>query len=423
MRYFVVIAAIIFITLLLIAPRASGIDEINLNKSEMGWTVTYQLQEPTEQLMFMRSPNQSRAERWRPLNDDLEIVWRDDAEVVISKSGEPFDQASFLLDTSYTNLPKDYAPFSPYSNGGLLIHTGRFFACIDSCTEAHHQWPLSIRLSTDDSILINGERYAASHEWLDEDSGRVIYVGPQQPVSFANLLAVIDPILPATLQTALINQLPMMMRYFTQKLEPLKQSPMLFASYSGSHGEHYGHQGGVLPNQIFMHWYGDSALENMNEENTLWFFAHEIAHLFQGSGVHFSQADEAWIHEGAAELMAYLYSYEQLGDTSHLLQTAFSKARQQCAETWPLSEEFAAVGRLNFRLHYTCGLAANASLHQQLEAAGVPNGIFQLWLTYSARIDAGEPATSETYFAAFEQLSGYAAPSLRQLAIESKDTL
>jgi hypothetical protein len=415
MRYFIAIAAIVLAVLLLAKPDASGIQLITLAKSEFGWTVTYSLSEPTDRLMFVRSPDRSRSERWQPLDSNVAISWQDGNEVVTTRNGEPFDEVSFALDATYVPLPKDYAPFSPFSNGGMLVHTGRFFACANTCTANHHEWPMAMQLPTDDYLLINGTRQQGFFEWLDRDSGRAIYVGKQPPEHFAALVTLIDPALPQSLQYGLVSELPMIMSYFTKQLGSLTQTPMLFASYGDYQGGYYGQQGGVLPNQIFMHWYGEASLENINEETTLWFFAHEIAHLFQGSGLRYSSTEEAWIHEGAAEMMAYLYTDSKLGQSSDLLSTAVQEAQQKCTAAWPISETFVAVGKVDFRTHYTCGLVANAELHAQLKANGIDAGIFTLWQTYSDLIQQGEPANSTTYFAAFKQLTGYASMTLRQL--------
>lgn len=415
MRYFIAIAAVILLVLLFIAPPASGIRLITLNKSDLGWTVTYSLNEPVTHLEFVRSPDNSRSKRWQPLDPNTQIRFQNGSEVITSIDGQPFSEVSFILDATYTPLPKDYAPFSPFSNGGMLVHTARFFACANDCSKAHHEWPMAITISTDDYLLIDGQQYLQTHEWLDRDSGRAIYVGTQPPETFSALVAVIDPVLPNSLQNELITELPMIMSYFTKQLGSLSQTPTLFASYSPYEGSFYGHQGGVLPHQVFMHWYGKGALDNLDEQNTLWFFAHEIAHLFQGVGLRYSSPEEAWIHEGAAELMAYLYADSKLKQNSALLQRAIEGAQLECTSTWPVSEEFVDVGRVNFRAHYTCGLVANAELHVQLKANGVEDGIYTLWAAYSQLVKDGEPADSETYFAAFKQLTGYASMSLRQL--------
>jgi len=414
-RYFIAIAVIILALLLWFAPADSQIRLITLSKSDLGWTVTYQLDEPVTRLEFVRSPNQSRAERWQPLTDNIQIGWQNGAEVILSKNGQPFTEAAFVLDASYTPLPKDYAPFSPFSDGGMLIHTARFFACADQCGVAHHEWPMAVNLTTNDYLLVDGQLRLGFHEWLDRDSGRAIYIGSQPPETFAALVAIIDPVLPQSLQHDMVTELPMMMSYYTKQLGALNQTPTLFASYSDYEGSYFGHQGGVLPNQVFMHWYGEQALQNVDEKNTLWFFAHEIAHLFQGAGLKYSSSDEAWIHEGAAELMSYLYTDTKLNQDNQLVQEAVRKAQAECIASWPASEPFINVGRVNFRAHYSCGLVANADLHAQLQANGVRAGIFALWETYSRLVKDGAAANSDTYFSAFEELTGYSSMSLRQL--------
>ncbi|WP_404409877.1 hypothetical protein LG272_04950 [Pseudidiomarina marina] len=415
MRYFIVIAVAVLGLLLWFAPADSQIRLITLSKSEIGWTVTYQLNEPVSQLEFVRSPNNSRATRWQPLTDNIEIAWQNGSEVIRSQNGEPFTEAAFTLDASYTTLPKDYAPFSPFSDGGMLVHTARFFACAESCGAAHHEWPMAVNLTTNDYMLVDGQLRLGFHEWLDRDSGRAIYIGSQPPETFSALVAIIDPALPSSLRQNMITELPMIMSYYTKELGALSQTPTLFASYSDFDGGYYGHQGGVLPNQVFMHWYGEQALDNVDEQNTLWFFAHEIAHLFQGAGLKYSSSDEAWIHEGAAELMSYLYTDAKLAKSNQLVQDAVRKAQTECVASWPASEPFVIVGRINFKAHYSCGLVANAELHAQLQANGIRSGIFALWETYSELVADGAAADSETYFAAFEQLTGYASMSLRQL--------
>lgn len=415
MRYFIVIAVAVLGLLLWFAPADSQIRLITLSKSEIGWTVTYQLNEPVSQLEFVRSPNNSRATRWQPLTDNIEIAWQNGSEVIRSQNGEPFTEAAFTLDASYTTLPKDYAPFSPFSDGGMLVHTARFFACAESCGAAHHEWPMAVNLTTNDYMLVDGQLRLGFHEWLDRDSGRAIYIGSQPPETFSALVAIIDPALPSSLRQNMITELPMIMSYYTKELGALSQTPTLFASYSDFDGSYYGHQGGVLPNQVFMHWYGEQALDNVDEQNTLWFFAHEIAHLFQGAGLKYSSSDEAWIHEGAAELMSYLYTDAKLAKSNQLVQDAVRKAQTECIASWPASEPFVIVGRINFKAHYSCGLVANAELHAQLQANGIRSGIFALWETYSELVADGAAADSETYFAAFEQLTGYASMSLRQL--------
>ena len=91
------------------------------------WTVTYRLDKPAEQIVFLRNPDRSRTTRWLPQDSDIEIAYDDAShqEVVRSQSGKPLTTVTFLLTPTYKHLGKDYAPFSPFSDGGNAIHTGR----------------------------------------------------------------------------------------------------------------------------------------------------------------------------------------------------------------------------------------------------------------------------------------------------------
>ena len=50
--------------------------------------------------------------------------------------GAAFASVRARVPADYVELPKDYAPFSPFSDGGLLLHSGRFQACAGPCADA-----------------------------------------------------------------------------------------------------------------------------------------------------------------------------------------------------------------------------------------------------------------------------------------------
>ncbi len=151
------------------------------------WTVEYRTADPVKRLGFRRNPDQSRMERWQPGSDDFEIVYVDNddsddgagGEYIVRKNRKKFSQVTFTLTPTYRHLSKDYAPFSPFSNGGLLFHSGRFFACVDDCNDSENDWKMALTVPVDEHIVLNGEVLRGSVEWHDKDSGRSIYVGEQ----------------------------------------------------------------------------------------------------------------------------------------------------------------------------------------------------------------------------------------------------
>lgn len=88
--------------------------------------MTYQAKFPIEKLAFKSSQDNSRIARWTPIKDDFKILVEQGKEVVRRKDDTSFHKVSFELTPTYVNLPKDYAPFSPFSDGGMLFHSGRF---------------------------------------------------------------------------------------------------------------------------------------------------------------------------------------------------------------------------------------------------------------------------------------------------------
>lgn len=143
------------------------------------WEVTYTLTTPAKTLAFVRNPDTSRTTRWLAQDSDIEIVF-DDAkhqEVVRSKSGKSFSAVSFALTPTYKHLGKDYAPFSPFSDGGNAFHSGRLFACANACTEENNKWHLTLNVPSDEHIVLNGKVMKSSVSWTDNNDGRVVYVG------------------------------------------------------------------------------------------------------------------------------------------------------------------------------------------------------------------------------------------------------
>ena len=69
-----------------------------------------------------------------------------------------------------------------------------------------------------------------------------------------------DEALPDPIRSQLARQLPAFMQIYSQRLAKLARPPMLFVSYDVSPYEEkpdsWGSQGGVLPGQIFIHFYG-----------------------------------------------------------------------------------------------------------------------------------------------------------------------
>ncbi len=122
-------------------PHVSSNPHVLITKTSQGdWSVTYSTDMPVNKIVFMRNPDTSRTSRWSPLDKEMMLaVDEKGAEYIARKDGNAFDQVSLSLTPSYTHLTKDYAPFSPFSDGGHLSHSGRYFACVNTCENVKNE--------------------------------------------------------------------------------------------------------------------------------------------------------------------------------------------------------------------------------------------------------------------------------------------
>ena len=366
------------------------------------WLLEYELDSPARWLAFQRAPDTSRIGRWRPLDPAFEIADEAGQERLRRRDGDAFDPVRLELTPTYVPLPADYAPFSPFSDGGMLFHCGRLFACAADCGSAPGRWPIEVRVPPGQLIVRDGRTRRGRDQWVDTDSGRQIYVGTRAPVDTGALLSLVDEALPDRLRTALAVELPRLMEAFAARLGALEHRPVLYASWAAMPDGRHGRQGGVLPDQVFMHWYGAAALEGIDDEEVLAFFAHEIAHLYQGA--RFPDSEHAWIHEGAADWMSAAVRVAGGTMSAEALERETDRLQAVCARHITEAGGFAAARQREFGLNYACGQVIAARLDAAIRAAGHAGGLFHGWRRFRALSAQGLPLDADGYAAALRAL-------------------
>jgi len=409
---------IIWITLLIglsassWAENASMVDVSIVKSKEDKWTLTYQTAKPTARLGFIRNPDSSRIERWQPKTPGFELVSIDEQEYLIKTDGTNFTEVSLQLTPTYKHLSKDYAPFSPYSEAGLLIYTGRLFACIDTCNDDVNQWRFSMQVPEDEHMIVNGKVLTGTTSWLDSNNGMNVYVGSQRPIETDNVIAVIDQGLPEKIKLSLDSDIPKLMDFFEQRLGQIEGiKPALFASYANIEG--HSSQGGTLPNQVFMHWNVNNLAQKVKDNkflnDTIWFFAHEVAHLYQTSSHEdiYGDSHESWLHEGHADWLAALALLALYPDTKEYVDDKIERFRAHCAKgltDFPLTE---AADQGRFDLYYTCGLlihqAIDLTLHKRTNT-----DTFSLWKAFRQQADNSDKKGMEVFLAEVEKSTSIA---------------
>jgi hypothetical protein len=368
----------------------------------MQWQVRYDFAQPVDKLEFKSSPDDSRGRTWLP-DQGFEIVTTDRGEVARRKDGAQFRTVRFRMSPTYSFLPKEYAPFSPFGDGGMLFHTGRLFACPDRCP-ADASWSMYLWAATDDQIILDGKVLKAEAHWIDRDDGRSIYVGKSVPQQTDDFIAVIDTALPERIRSQLLAQLPQFMHLFSGKLGALPTRPMLFVSYDASHPKGWGRQGGVLPAQVFIHFYGSkwpAEMEKPDFSNDLaWHFAHEAAHLYQR---HTSTTPgDDWITEGSAEAFAAMALRT---DAAAYVKSAEEKARAQCREFLKGRSVHDAIAAGAFDAAYSCGMLINLAIDSRIRLATKHDGICAVWRNYLRRpANNGSVVSTAAYLEAVSEV-------------------
>ena len=403
------LALLFLITLPLHAETNPEVDIAITKSRDNTWVLTYQMSRPANRLGFVRNPDNSRIERWKPVSSDFEIVFVKGKEYLNRKDGATFEHVELILTPTYKNLSKDYAPFSPYSDGGALIHTGRLFACIDKCADDVNDWRLSMNIPQGEHLIVNGEVFTKSANWIDRDDGMNVYVGRQKPIETDNVIAVIDSGLPARIQSSLSADIPKLMVYFQERLGKLNGiKPTLYASYAKV--DENASQGGTLPNQIFMHWNLNDLDEKVKDakfiNQTIWFFAHEVVHLYQRSkvGVLYGESNQSWLHEGNADWLAALALLDLYPKTKAYVTEKLGRFKDHCVKGLTELTLMEAANKGQFGLYYTCGLLIHQAIDHavQKKSNGLKN-IYSLWNEFRQKVEQGDEKGPETFLALVEQ--------------------
>ena len=408
-------------------PVSQDMPDIALSRHPEGrWAVRYVLPVPARQLVFVRADARgTRARDWTALDPDFQLVVENGVEVVRRRDGAPFTQAVFTMPTRYVTLDKDYAPFAPFGDGGLLVHSGRFHACAERCPEVGMgrpvRWRVRLMPSAGEHAIVGGQVVAAV-DFLDGDDGTSLYVGKATPVETADVLAVIDQAMPDGIRQRLQSLLPRLMALYARELGALQAKPMLFASRDAAHpGGGYGYQGGTLPGQVFMHIYGDhpafatpAFAARMDA-----FFAHEAAHMYQ----HYPATDQAasWIHEGGADALAAV-ALQQLGESDPAaVGVRLRDARDSCATSLAAGPLAEAGERGDFDAYYRCGLVLQMAVDAAVRrASGGQCGLFCVWRDFQARVRGGAPWTGATFIEAARKRGGDGAADFLMAVTDGK---
>jgi hypothetical protein len=411
-----------------------GAPSVSLSEVTAGqWQVVIRSPRPTAALRFDRNPDDSRARRWQ-VERGFELVHEGGVDFLRRKDHGAFQSVSLTVPARYVPLPKEYAPFSPYSDGGTLIYSGQFHVReATSGSPSADRWSFTVTPPPGAHLVVEGGLQESGFTFTDVGDGTNIYVGKTQPLASSHFVAVIDGGLSAEVIAALYRLLPPMMDFFTGRLGQLPSKPMLFASLDPDppKGSGLSMQGGGLPSQFFVHFYGEKWAQAATEEllDVLpWMFAHEAGHLFQflDSTAGGYPKEQSWIHEGGAEAFAALTVVEFGGLSREHVEKRIEGAITECAAGLealggkPLNSSAEARA---FGNYYRCGLVMQLAIDAETQrASGGARDLFDVWARFLSRVRAGEPFNQDTFLDTASELGAVrSATFARSLATTPQD--
>ena len=382
----------------------------------------YRLALPTTALHFAPHLDGYRARDWKTPPGEFRWVREGDDERIERTDGKPFSRLSLDIPVRYSALEKAYAPFSPFSDGGMLIYSGHFQTC--PALPCKGTEPLAVTITAEgETIGVGGKRTAASAAFTSREEGTNVYIGNAQPAATAGFLAIVDPALQPALRDHLLESLPQSMRDFAAIYGDLTITPELYVSLDPQppSGTSLSSQGDTLPGQVFIHLYGDGWRKPIKLGEVLWldwFFAHEAAHFFQRAGTNdiIGPDSEAWIHEGGADAMAALVMQTRGDAERTYVAKRIVQARKTCSDGLAsvALNNASRAGKLD--LHYQCGMLIALAIDADVRrASGGARSLHDVNRRFFATVRAGTKWSGASFLAAARR-TGLSAPTLAAIS-------
>jgi hypothetical protein len=390
---------------------------------------SYRFSKPAKALHFAPQLDGYRATDWQPQEAGFRWVREGDGERIERTDGKPFARLDFDIPARYRSLAKSYAPFSPFSDGGILLYSGHFQGCTRLPCEGTE--PLSLTVdAAGANILVEGKSTADTATFVSREEGTNIYIGKATPIASAGFSAVVDPALQPALRDHLLESLPQSMREFAAIYGDLKITPELYVSLDPNppKGTSLSSQGGTLPGQVFIHLYGDGWRKPIVLSEVLWldwFFAHEAAHFFQRAGTNdvIGPDSEGWIHEGGADAMAALVMNGRSPAERQYVGQRIGQARKACAAGLSDVALNAATRAGNFDLHYQCGMLIALAIDADMRrATSGKQGLHDVNRRFFAMVRSGTRWNGRSFLDAAGR-QGVSAPTLSAITAMTQQKL
>lgn len=371
------------------APASSptgGEIEITAEQAETGiWRVTYRSSRPLSEIDLGPSLGDYRTAHWRLAGGGGALAERDGRDV-IEPAGDAssFNEAIFLVEPARADLRKEYEPFIPMGDGGVILYSGHFLPFSGG---GRLNSKLTIIAAKGSQVSAFDETAPKFSDWESPfNHPAFIYVGRARPVESEAMMTVTDATAPHWISAEVSTYAPSIAEAFQDLLQralPTKPN-ILIAMGDLSEEGRLSYSGDALPGQYQMTLAGGAwktsspqALAVLRRAT-----AHEAAHLWQAAVRPKSEAVPDWIHEGGADALAaeamlkagYWSKADVEADLEAARSTCSASLQQLSLERAEAEERWDAV--------YACGHILNV-------AAAGEAGVADFWREFVRRTASG----------------------------------
>ena len=412
------------------APRAvtsapADFDATLTRQADGSWLLDYRFRRKAPAWFFLRSFPTLDGTSWRLGSWTVETpgvtLERLGNYDVIAGKRAALKQVRIRIKPYGLSLKADYTPFLQFSDGGTAVYDAHYGlvplkAAEDAATlpsdlnDLHIENPRgTLAIANPGGTMLYRGATTANVTHADfEGSGAYAYSGPARPIETAAFAGILDPGLPAWIQTELNDFTPRLFALYRDRLGPSASGrPMALVAWGGADmpGQSFG--GSVLEGMVVMRISGTKAVASSpaSLSKLRWFIGHESAHFWMGQTVRYERRADAWITEGTADVLA-IRALQQLVpgyDARGELQREVDDCIKENGAGEPLS---GASARGDMRANYACG-ATLLLVAEGMARKRDPRADAFTWIR--GLIDANRAdgkVTQADWLAAFEATSG-----------------
>jgi hypothetical protein len=377
------------------------------------WRATFQFDKPRQSIRFERPASFFRERVWQSVTPGYHLTRQGDSQYAQLDSGaSPKREIAFEFPEFTDPLPKEYELFQPFTDGAVAVYTGHFHAVAFGTQPADSVRVSNIRVvlpANTHGIVQGAVRTKGPVTFSDSGEGTYVYIGTAKPIETQDIIAVVDPGMPAWLRRDFDRNLPLLFHEYATRLgAPLPTKPVVYFSFDEK-GSGRSSGGGVLTGLVNMTLSGNDWRTETPEgaEQAFALVAHESAHLWNGQLVaNASDGTASWMHEGSADALA-----NEMLLAAGVIDTARYRARRndalnRCIAANVTGSVETALRRGAVREVYDCGFIVG-TWTAALARRNDPNAtLFTFW---RALIAAARPRGTYTDSLYFRTLSSMGA--------------